>query len=116
MIVLRLRRPSLFRFKPGQYATLRLQDIEMHRHPFSIASHPTSPIIEFYIEVFDDKTWTGKLWNIIKDDDQDEGNNTLRFELMGPFGTSLAKTEEYSHALVIGAGTGKCVLVAFSRM
>lgn len=38
MIILRLRRPAIFTFKPGQYAFLRLKNIDAHWHPFSIAS------------------------------------------------------------------------------
>lgn len=117
MIILKLQRPALFRFKPGQYATLRLKDIEPHWHPFSIASHPTSSTVDFYIEVFGEGSWTRQLWDTLQDDNELENTyqDALCFELMGPFGTSMAKTEEYSHALAIGAGTGIVPILSLLR-
>jgi predicted ferric reductase len=58
MIILKLKRPVLFQFKAGQYAFLRIKGIEMHWHPFSIASGPESEELEFYIEVYGTKSWT----------------------------------------------------------
>jgi hypothetical protein len=110
MVVLKMRRPTLFDFKPGQYAYLRLSFIDSSWHPFSIASGPDSPFIEFYIEVFTDKSWTGKLWQLINDNRAEEGRtgSTLRIDvdLMGPYGTALVRKEDFSHALAIGTGTG----------
>jgi FAD-binding domain/Ferric reductase like transmembrane component len=111
MIILKLRRPTLFEFKPGQYAFLRLNEIDSHWHPFSVASCPGSPFLEFYIEVFNDKnSWTSGLWNLL------EGSGScgteridqvaIDVDVMGPYGTSLAKTENFTHALCIGTGTG----------
>jgi predicted ferric reductase len=107
MIILKLRRPSLFRFKPGQYAFLKLASLDTHWHPFSIASGPAASHLEFYIEVMGEKSWTGKLWKTL----EGEGNGGISrkqidIEIMGPYGTSLAKTENFSHALAIGTGTG----------
>jgi predicted ferric reductase len=109
MIILKLQRPALFRFRPGQCAYLKLGEIDMHWHPFSIASDPDSSHIEFYIEVFADKSWTGKLWALLEENGKLDGATSLRqirFEIMGPFGTSLAKTDDFSHALALGTGTG----------
>lgn len=79
-----------------------MNKIDIHWHPFSIASSPACAYLEFYIEVFDDsEAWTKKLWELVEDD-----NANLTFEVMGPYGTSLAKTEDYSHVLAIGTGTG----------
>jgi NAD(P)H-flavin reductase len=33
----------------------------------------------------------------------------LIVDVMGPYGTSLAKTEDFSHALALGAGTGRAL-------
>lgn len=107
MIILKLRRPPLFQFKPGQYAYLKLSSIDTHWHPFSIASGPSASHLEFYIEVFGEKSWTNKLWSMLEGDG--DGGTSLRqidMEIMGPYGTSLAKTENFSHGLAIGTGTG----------
>ena len=113
-VILKLRRPILFDFKPGQYAFIRLKEIDHHWHPFSIASGPSSSFLEFYIEVFGDGSWTRKLFDALQGMEK-EGNSKkiVDVEVMGPYGTSLGKTEDYSHAIVIGAGTGKFHLTAF---
>jgi hypothetical protein len=109
MLIIKLKRPVLFNSKPGQYAFLRLTELDLHWHPFSIASGPDSSCLEFYIEVFTDKSWTGKLWKMLKADGDTNGSNLREFDLevMGPYGTSLANTNSYSHALAVGSGTGK---------
>lgn len=113
MIILKLERPSLFQFQPGQFAYLRLKEIDVHWHPFSIASDPSAEDLEFYIEVNDDRTWTGQLWNILAG--KVDLNHSfqrlsrrafLEFEMMGPYGTRLGNTQAYSHAIVVGSGTG----------
>jgi NAD(P)H-flavin reductase len=110
MVVLKMRRPTLFDFKPGQYAFLRLSFIDSSWHPFSIASEPDSPYIEFYIEVFDEQSWTGKLWQLINDNRAEEGRTgsalRIHVDLMGPYGTGLVRKEDFSHAIAIGTGTG----------
>lgn len=106
MILLKMRRPALFRFRVGQYAYLKLDLIDMHWHPFSIGSEPESPYLEFYVEVFDDKSWTGKLWDILNEEHDYEGLRLLDMEIMGPFGAGLAKLDDFSHVLALGTGTG----------
>lgn len=109
MIILKIERPSLFQFKPGQYLYLKLASIDTHWHPFSIASDPASKELELYIEVFSNKSWTCKLWDILEstaNESLGKSHATIEFEIMGPCGTSLAKTEDFSHVLAVGAGTG----------
>jgi predicted ferric reductase len=103
MAVLRLARPTLFEFKPGQYVYLKVPEIDDEWHPFSVASGSGDPFIDFYIEVFDDQSWTHKLWKVIKHIDAPED---MVVDMMGPYGTSIAKTDDNSHALLIGTGTG----------
>ena len=83
MVLLKMRCPTLFDFKPGQYAFVRLPFIDSSWHPFSIASGPDSPFIEFYIEVFDEQSWTGKLWHLINDNRTEEGRtgSALRIDI-----------------------------------
>lgn len=109
LVILKISRPVLFDFKPGQYAFLRINEIDRHWHPFSIASYPDSGQLEFYIEVYEGKTWTTRLWDILVENDGSGAfsNFELRVEVMGPYGTSLVKTDNYSHVLAVGAGTGK---------
>jgi len=107
-VVLKLRRPVLFDFKPGQYALVRVPEIDPHHHPFSIASGPSSSCLEFYIEVFGEGSWTKKLFDMLRDHAaKNKNEKPVDIEVMGPYGSSLGKTEDYSHAFVIGSGTGK---------
>ena len=81
----------------------------MHWHPFSIASGPDASGLEFYIEVFKDIAWTGQLWHMLKKEGGNSGGTSLKqinIEVMGPYGTSSANTQKFSHALAIGAVTG----------
>jgi NAD(P)H-flavin reductase len=41
-----------------------------------------------------------------RDGDEEHIDFRLLVDLMGPYGTSLVKTQAYSHVLAIGAGTG----------
>jgi predicted ferric reductase len=108
MIILKLKKPILFRFSPGQFAFLRINGIDNHWHPFSIASGPESSELEFYIEVHGKRSWTTKLWDLLDVVNDEEISNLRMFvEVMGPYGTCLAKTEEYSHVISLGAGTGE---------
>lgn len=107
MIILNVRRPALFCFKPGQYAYVKIPKIDCHWHPFSIASEPSSDVLQFNIEVFSSRSWSGKLWDFVEDDGlYDFSRSQVDVEVMGPIGTALAKTENYSHVLAIGTGTG----------
>lgn len=110
MIILKLKKPVLFSFSPGQFAFLRINGLDNHWHPFSIASGPESNELEFYIEVYGKRSWTKKLWDLLAlggNCNEDISNLRMFVEVMGPYGTCLAKTEEYSHVLSLGAGTGK---------
>lgn len=115
MAIIKVHRPALFHFKPGQYCMLRIRAIDRHWHPFSIASGPESDYLEFYMEVYGRTSWTNKLWNMISEHKNEPLNpktrtvvshQSITVEVKGPYGTSLGKVEEFSHALVIGSGTG----------
>jgi hypothetical protein len=110
MVILKMRRPILFNFKPGQYAFIRMTELDQHWHPFSIASEPDASCLEFYIEVFEETSWNWHLWQRVNRGLNKSGGSNLKqidIELMGPYGTSIAKTDQYSHALAFETGTGK---------
>lgn len=111
LVILKARRPVLLQFKPGQYVFIKIDAIDNHWHPFSIASDPDSDHLEFYIEVFDGKknsSWTKKLWHMLDCEYGIDKSNafSLSLQVMGPYGTSLAGNQTFSHALAIGVGTG----------
>lgn len=107
MMILNLRKPTLFSFKAGQYAYLKIASIDGHWHPFSISSDPSSDTLQFYVEVFGLKSWTAKLWNLIEEDSGSGfSSRYIDVEIMGPIGTELANTDRFSHILAIGSGSG----------
>ena len=117
MAIIKVHRPVLFHFKPGQYCLLRVPSIDKHWHPFSIASGPDSDYLEFYIEVYGPKSWTNRLWELLGmqtnssaqcefDSRLSYSNKSIPIEVKGPYGTSLGRTEDFSHAIAIGGGTG----------
>lgn len=131
MLLIKIRRPVLFHFQPGQYVQLQIPKIDSSWHSFYIASSPNATFLEFYIEVFQENksSWTSKLCRLLhgtdnhRNDDEEEmpgrgggqgqGElkvNRLDIDIMGPYGTRLAKTRDYSHVVAIGAEAGKRTL------
>ncbi|KAL7564086.1 hypothetical protein ACA910_012366 [Epithemia clementina (nom. ined.)] len=105
MLLVKIGRPALFQFKPGQYAFLKVPLIGDHQwHPSSIASCPSSNYLEFYIEMFGPESWTAQLWTLLGGDVGGVKADDVDIEVMGPYGTSLGATTG-SHGLAIGAGT-----------
>ena len=105
MLFIKMKKPILFQFKPGQYAHLKHSPIDQQWHPFSIASDPWSRFLEFYIEVLGPETWTGRLWDLLKDKGDDGlTNNRVEVDVMGPSEQVWAK---WRIGLLIGAGTGE---------
>ena len=118
MLLLKIRRPVLFNFKPGQYAYIRLSAIDGTWHPFSIASAPSSRHLEFYIQIQGgrrSKTWTRKLWNFLQDEGSRDSSGIIDFDVMGPAGSSLGKMNHYSHGLLVGSGTGIVPLLSMFK-
>lgn len=108
MLLVKVKRPALFTFQPGQYAFLRVPAIDKYNwHPFSIASNPSSGHLEFYMKVFGDTTWTGKLWNLFNAQQERDAPPPLEIQVMGPYGTPFVHpSHSYSHMLALGTGTG----------
>uniref|UniRef100_A0A7S2EV36 FAD-binding FR-type domain-containing protein n=1 Tax=Ditylum brightwellii TaxID=49249 RepID=A0A7S2EV36_9STRA len=121
MAIIKVHRPSLFTFEPGQYAFLRISDIDVHWHAFSIASGPESDYLEFYIEVYGEDSWTNRLWMMISGEDQGKSfpvaasNRKITVEVKGPYGTALGQTDEFSHAVAIGSGTGIVPIISLYK-
>lgn len=107
MVVLKLKKPKLFHFQAGQYANVKIAAIDSTWHPFSVASGPDSKLLEFFITIHDEGSWTFRLLELIKSRYGHEGDiPRLQVEIMGPYGTPIANIDDYSDALVIGSGNG----------
>lgn len=121
MVILSLERPSLFLFQPGQYAFIRVLQIDSVWHPFTIASDPTGSTVDFYIEVFKPEDWTGKLHVLltsIQDSKSANGRHSVqapKIDLMGPYGNALVKANAATHVVAIGVGTGIVPMMSLLR-
>ncbi len=123
MVLLEVKKPDLLYFQPGQYLYLKIPSIDdTVWHPFSVASSPTSENLLFYIEVFGEKSWTYRLYEKLKlstkygkteswNDNYPMALHDMSIQVMGPYGTSLGDVKNYSHGVVIGAGTGAMIFV-----
>ena len=109
LLVLKVKRPPLLQFEPGQYVFLKVGSLGFSWHPFSIASDPRSSLLEFYIESQGKGSWTDQLARLVTDAAPGwrvQGHN-LPVQVMGPFGSPLVrKSGHYSRILAIGSGTG----------
>uniref|UniRef100_A0A7S4UUI0 FAD-binding FR-type domain-containing protein n=1 Tax=Ditylum brightwellii TaxID=49249 RepID=A0A7S4UUI0_9STRA len=120
LAIVKLHRPSLFMFEPGQYALLKIPGIDANWHPFSIASGPESDYLEFYIEVHGNESWTNRLWCMINGSSFSGHKMIKRYrgitvEVKGPYGTPLGQTEDFSHSIAIGSGTGIVPIISLFK-
>ena len=90
VVKLRLTRPATFVFRPGQYVFIAIKTIDLHWHPFSIASD-SEEAIDFYVEVMSTSkvdgsdSWTHKLWRDAKD------GLVTKVSINGPYGSRIQR-------------------------
>ncbi len=62
---LQLEMSAPFSYKPGQYATLAVEDAEgVHERPYSIVSSPLEPLVQFFIELVPHGEVTPRLYKL----------------------------------------------------
>ncbi len=65
----RFRLAESFSFQPGQYATIAVEDGDrLIQRPYSIASSPYEPFLEFFIELVPQGNLTLRLWDLKVED------------------------------------------------
>ena len=93
-------------------AYLRMCSIDNHWHPFSIASAPESDCLEFCIEDCGKGSWTNKFSDAV----QGVALDSIQIEVLGPYGTPFSsETDECSHVIAIGTGTGIVPMLSLFR-
>ena len=106
MVKLRVTRPTTFVFRPGQHVFIAIKTIDLHWHPFSIASAPREKTLDFYVEVMSTSkmdgsdSWTHKLWRDAKD------GLVTKVSINGPYGSGFNDISDRTQILGIGSGTG----------
>lgn len=110
MVILRVRKPITFNFRAGNYAFLKIGKLDPTWHPYSIGSEPTSETLDFFMEVYGENSWTDKLWQAIyvRQNDQNAPNNfsDIEVEVIGPYGSGLGDSKNFTHMIALGSGTG----------
>ncbi|WP_064444320.1 2Fe-2S iron-sulfur cluster-binding protein [Rhodococcus sp. YH3-3] len=99
--------PSVFEFKPGQYADLRIPGTDEHRS-FSMASTQSTPNqVEFLI-----KKYPGGKFATLLDDGISMGDEIA---LTGPYGSSTLKDGHVLPVVCIGGGAGMAPILSLVR-
>jgi len=99
-----------FKFNPGQYATLCVQEPDGKRYerPYSIASAPFERELEFFLELVPDGEMTPRLYNLQIGDEL-----LVRKSAKGRF-TLDTQTSRSNH-LLVSTVTGVAPFVSFAR-
>ena len=112
VVILRLPRPIGFEFVPGNYAFLSMGKADDPSwHPFSIGSDPNSDTLDFYIQVFSDSSWTGRLFSEVNE--KNRAGATLTMKVMGPYGASVGHLSDFTHSMLCGTGTGIVPMLSY---
>lgn len=65
LLILKIERPAGFDFVPGQHVRM---GVDGDTHPYSIASAPAEPLLEFCLELVPGGRLTPKLWRLVPGD------------------------------------------------
>jgi predicted ferric reductase len=115
VVRLSIERPKMFIFQPGQYVFIAIKSIDVHWHPYSIASAPLDDTIDFLIEVMATSkvdgtdSWTHKLWRMIK-----AGDKPI-VSIVGPYGTGFNDAKNQNEIVAIGSGTGIVPMLSLAK-
>jgi CDP-4-dehydro-6-deoxyglucose reductase len=96
LMMLKLPPHEKFQFHAGQYLDILLRD--GRRRSFSMASSPSSELIELHIRKVPDGSFTGEVFNEMKEKDM--------LRIQGPFGTFILRDDNSRPAILIAGGTG----------
>jgi CDP-4-dehydro-6-deoxyglucose reductase len=95
MLQLQLQANNPIVFKAGQYFLFHINGKE---YPYSVASAPDEPLLEFHIQNTTRHPLDEKLWQVFK--------NETQFELSGPFGEAYLRQELNLPIILIAGGGG----------
>ncbi len=96
-----------FRFVPGQYATIGIEQETVIQRPYSIASSPDEPFLEFFIELVPAGVFTPRLWSLNLGDEV-----LIRKKAVGKFTLDEAT---YTRHLMMATVTGIAPFVSMIR-
>ena len=102
--VLELRIPKPFNYRSGQYAEIRVPEINREWHPFTIASAAHEESMCFYIKNLGD--WTNALHEHFQKRLNEEITEPLEVRVRGPFGAPCQHVDGYQKVVLISGGIG----------
>jgi predicted ferric reductase/Ca2+-binding EF-hand superfamily protein len=96
--------PATFKYRPGDYAFLRIPAIAKHEwHPFTISSAPESGNLTFHVRSLGN--WTSALRKHVEGAETNGGASLVAY-VDGPYGSPAAHIFNSRNAVFIGAGIG----------
>ncbi len=109
LALFRFRADTGLSFVPGQYATIA---VERHgkliQRPYSIASSPLEPFLEFFIELVPDGELTPLLWELTTND-----SVFIRNRIVGRF--TLDESSAVTKHLMLATVTGVAPFISMAR-
>jgi len=109
LCLMRFRPEGTMSFRPGQYATLGLEDGDKFiQRAYSIVSSPYEPFLEFYVELVPHGDLTPRLWNLKVGD-----RVLVRNKIVGAF--TLDEKSGMTRHLMAATVTGVAPYISMAR-
>jgi len=109
LALFRFRADSHLSFVPGQYATIAIErQGKLVQRPYSIASSPLEPFLEFFIELVPEGELTPLLWELTAND-----KVFIRNRIVGRF--TLDESSGANKHLMLATVTGVAPFISMAR-
>ncbi len=109
LALFRFRAEAHLSFVPGQYATIAIErNGKLIQRPYSIASSPLEPFLEFFIELVPDGELTPLLWELTAND-----KVLIRHRIVGKF--TLDDSSGVNKHLMLATVTGVAPFISMAR-
>jgi ferredoxin--NADP+ reductase len=109
LAMMRFKPEGPFTFKPGQYATIAMEDGDrLIQRPYSIVSSPLEPFLEFFVELVPEGELTPRLWRLKTGD-----SVWVRNRIVGAF--TLDEKSGMKRHLMAATVTGAAPYISMAR-
>lgn len=109
LALMRFKPDGPFTFKPGQYATIAMEDGDkLIQRPYSIVSSPLEPFLEFFVELVPEGELTPRLWQLKTGD-----TVWVRNRIVGAF--TLDEKSGMKRHLMAATVTGAAPYISMAR-
>ena len=109
LALFRFRPDGSFSFRPGQYATIAVEDGgRLTQRPYSIVSSPYEPFLEFFVELVPEGALTPRLWDLKVEDEV-----LIRNRFVGKF--TLDEESGMNRHVMAATVTGVAPFISMAR-